>query len=528
MPIAVATRIPSCDDHHHTITDLTEELVTGTSTTIDVALIGGGIMSATLGTLLQHLRPDWSIVVFERLDDVARESSGGWNNAGTGHAAYCELNYTPEAKDGTIDVSRAIKVNEQFHLSRQLWASLVEQGDLESPDTFIHSTPHITFVTGDDDVNFLQRRHAAMSRYPHFANMRYSEDRDEIAHLIPLMLERRDSNENIAITRADEGTDVDYGAMTRQLFASLQRNGADVRTSQSIHGLRKLTDGTWNLSVKHRATGESSEATARFVFVGAGGRAIQLLQQSGIAEARGYAGFPVSGQFLQCTNPELIARHHVKVYGKPHLGAPPMSAPHLDTRVIDGKPGLLFGPYAGFSPKLLKFGSALDFFGSIRLHNILTMLSVARSEIPLTKYLIGEVLQSSSGRLKALREFIPNVEGSDWKLITAGQRVQVMKPTAKKRGVLQFGTELITAADGSIAGLLGASPGASTGTAIMLDLIETCFKDDIAAWRPKLQEMIPSYGTSLAKDPVLLSDISRHTDTVLKLNPANVQSSAQV
>ena len=502
--------------------------MTRTSTTIDVALIGGGIMSATLGTLLKHLRPDWSIVVFERLDEVARESSGGWNNAGTGHAAYCEINYTPEAKDVTIDVSRAIKVNEQFHLSRQLWASLVGQGGLESPETFIHSAPHITFVTGDKDVDFLRRRHAAMTGYPHFASMRYSEDRDAITELIPLVLEGRHSKEKVAITRADEGTDVDYGAMTRQLFSSLQRQGADVRTSQSIHGLSKQADGTWELDVKHRGTGESSKATAKFVFVGAGGRAIQLLQQSGIAEARGYAGFPVSGQFFQCMNPELIARHHVKVYGKPHLGAPPMSAPHLDTRVIDGKPGLLFGPYAGFSPKLLKYGSALDFFGSIRLHNILTMLSVARSEIPLTKYLIGEVLQSNAGRLKALREFIPNVEGSDWHLLTAGQRVQVMKPTAKKRGVLQFGTELVCAADGSIAGLLGASPGASTGTATMLELIETCFKSEMSAWRPKLQEMIPSYGISLADNPVLLEEITRHTDSVLKLIPVHERASIGV
>lgn len=492
--------------------------MTRASTTIDVALIGGGIMSATLGSLLKHLRPDWSVVVFERLDQVARESSGGWNNAGTGHAAFCELNYTPEAADGSVDVSRAVKVNEQYHASRQLWASQVERGDLDNPDSFIHRAPHLSFVTGAEDVAFLKRRYESMIQHPCFANLQYSDNRDDIAAQIPLMLEGRMSSDPIAITRAEEGTDVDYGAMTRQLFASLERKGAEIRTSQSVYGLRKEANGNWTMSVRHRKTGQTSLMEAKFVFVGAGGRAIQLLQQSGISEARGYAGFPVSGQFFQCTNPELIARHHVKVYGKPHLGAPPMSAPHLDTRVIDGKPGLLFGPYAGFSPKLLKYGSSFDFFGSIRLHNIPTMLSVARSEIPLTKYLIGEVLQSNEGRLKALGEFIPTVQGKDWKLLTAGQRVQVMKPTPKKRGVLQFGTELICAADGSIAGLLGASPGASTGTAIMLELIEKCFRRDIGNWKSKIQELIPSYGTTLADNPALLAEITRHTDDVFNLS----------
>jgi malate dehydrogenase (quinone) len=488
---------------------------------IDVALIGGGIMSATLGTLLKHLRPDWSIVVFERLEQVALESSGGWNNAGTGHAAYCEMNYTPEQPDGTIDVSRAVKVNEQFHASRQLWAYLTERGQIDAPETFIHAAPHLSMVTGEEDVDYLKRRHAAMLRHPHFEHMTYTEDPATIASWVPLITEGRDNAEPIAVTRSDEGTDVDFGAMTRQLFSGIECQGAEIRTSHSVHGLHKESNGEWNLKVKNRLTGEISRIGAKFVFVGAGGRAIQLLQQSGIAEVRGFAGFPVSGQFFQCTNASLISRHAVKVYGKPNLGAPPMSAPHLDTRVIDGQPGLLFGPYAGFSPKLLKHGSALDFFGSIRPHNILTMLTVAKDEIPLTKYLIGQVLQSNAKRLDALREFIPLADGKDWELLTAGQRVQVMRPTAKKRGVLQFGTELICAADGSIAGLFGASPGASTGTAIMLDLIERCFPKELASWRPRIQEMIPSYGTSLADDPILFADVKRHTDAVLKLDTAH-------
>lgn len=483
----------------------------------DVALIGGGIMSATLGALIKQLQPDWSIVVYERLNELARESSGGWNNAGTGHAAFCEMNYTPEQKDGSIDVTRALKINQQYHESRQFWAHLTAQGALEEPDTFIHSVPHLSWVVGDDDISYLQRRHAAMSAHPQFARMTYTDDSSTIASWAPLMADGRDPGQKMAMTRSDEGTDVDYGAMTRQLFAGIQRSGAEIRTGNSIHALQKQRDGRWHLKVKNRNTGAITTEAARFVFVGAGGRAIQLLQQSGIAEVRGFAGFPVSGQFFRCTNPELIQRHGVKVYGKPHLGAPPMSAPHLDTRVIDGEHGLLFGPYAGFSPKLLKHGSWKDFFGSIRPHNILTMLAVAKDEVPLTKYLIGEVLQSNEKRLDALREFIPSAKGSDWRLLTAGQRVQVMRPTPKKRGVLQFGTELICAADGSIAGLLGASPGASTGTSIMLDLLRACFPEEEKAWRPKLEEMIPSYGQPLGANPALLDEIRDHTNRILGL-----------
>jgi malate dehydrogenase (quinone) len=486
---------------------------------IDVALIGGGIMSATLGTLLKQLRPDWSIVLFERLDKVARESSDGWNNAGTGHAALCELNYTPERADGTIDVSRAIKVNEQFHVSRQFWASLVEQGILPNPKSFIRSVPHMSFVRGHEDVEFLQRRYDAMVREPLFAGMEYSADFSQIARWIPLVTAGRDASEPIAVTRSVEGTDVDFGSMTRMLFDHLVQGGMPLLTGHPVRGLRKNGNGRWTITAHSKATGENSEFSARFTFVGAGGKVISLLQMSGIPEIKGYAGFPVSGQFLRSTNPELIATHTAKVYGKPNLGAPPMSAPHLDTRVIDGKPGVMFGPYAGFSPKLLKYGSVLDFFRSIRPDNILTMLAVAKDEIPLTNYLIRQVLQSTAKRIEALREFVPEAKDGDWELYTAGQRVQVMKPGKKKRGVLEFGTELITSADGSIAGLLGASPGASTATPIAIDLIERCFPGEVDGWRSKLEELVPSYGRSLSEEPGLLADIIASTDKSLQLMP---------
>ena len=505
--------------------DPTEERVARSDTDIDVALIGGGIMSATLGTLLKQLRPDWSIVLFERLDEVARESSDGWNNAGTGHAAFCELNYTPERSDGSIDVRRAIKVNEQFHVSRQYWSSLVEQGVIRDPKSFICNVPHMSWVRGAEDVAFLRRRYDAMVREPVFAGMEYSEDFSHIANWIPLVTNGRDASEPMAVTYAGEGTDVDFGSLSRSLFKWQHSQGVEVRMQHDVRKLRR-EGRSWNIQAKNRLTRETVSLHAKFVFVGAGGKAITLLQGSGIPEIKGYAGFPVSGQFLRTTNPELIATHTAKVYGKPNLGAPPMSAPHLDTRIVDGKSSVMFGPYAGFSPKLLKYGSMLDFISSVRLDNIPTMLAVAKDEFPLTRYLIGQVLQSSSKRVDALREFVPEAKASDWELYSAGQRVQVMKPGKGKRGVLEFGTELINSADGSIAGLLGASPGASTAVPIAIELIERCFPKELREWRSKLTELVPSYGTSLSQNPDLLREVFEHSQRVLQLGEVTLSSGA--
>lgn len=497
-----------------------------TSAEIDVALIGGGIMSATLGVLLRHVRPDWSISLYERLDRVAAESSDPWNNAGTGHAALCELNYTPERADGTIDIAKAVQVNEQFHQSRQFWSSLIDQKLLPEPSRFISPIPHLSYVSGERDVAFLRKRYDALARLPLFASLRMTDDVNEIEQWVPLMMEGRDRSEPLLFTRSDDGTDVNFGALTKYLVKALESQGADVAMRHEVEALSRTSDGRWAIGVKDLASGERKRATARFVFIGGGGRAIHLLQRSGIPEARGYGGFPVGGQWLRSRNPELVARHKAKVYGKSTVNAPPMAMPHLDLRMIDGKPGLLFGPYAGFSPKFLKQGALTDLPRSIRRDNILTLLAVARDELPLTLYLIKQALQSNVGKIETLRNFVPSAQADDWELVMAGQRVQTMKSTAGKRGVLEFGTEVVSARDGSLAGLLGASPGASTAVSIMLDVMERCFPSEYPTWHPRLRELIPSVGVPLAENPALLEEVQASTDRTLRLKPAVATSLA--
>ncbi|CAN5130679.1 malate:quinone oxidoreductase [soil metagenome] len=469
---------------------------------VDVALIGGGIMSATLGVLLKQLQPDWDIQVYERLGDLAEESSNPWNNAGTGHSALCELNYTPERADGTIDISSAVKVNEQFQVSRQFWSHLVGVGALPEPRSFINATPHMSFVWGEDNVAYLKKRYEALKDHPLFQGLEYSEDARVIRSWAPLMIPGRAKSQPIAATHIAAGTDVDFGALTHHLIQSLIDGGGKLNSEVLVTKLRRQRDGLWRITLRHDLGGTPFQpVTARFVFVGAGGYALGLLQKSGIKEIRGYGGFPVSGEFLRTDNPELVAQHRAKVYGKAAVGSPPMSVPHLDLRVVDGTGSLMFGPYAGFSPKFLKTGSLFDLFASIRWHNVLPMLAAGLGNLGLVKYLIGQLAARPSTKFAELQQFFPKGKPEDWYRITAGQRVQVIKKDKKKIGVLQFGTEVVAASDGSIAGLLGASPGASTAVPIMLGLVEKCFPDRIEAWRPQLQKMIPSYGTQLSDDP---------------------------
>ncbi|MGI9206381.1 MAG: malate:quinone oxidoreductase, partial [Rhodococcus sp. (in: high G+C Gram-positive bacteria)] len=248
-----------------------------------------------------------------------------------------------------------------------------------------------------------------------------------------------------------------------------------------------------------------------------GGGALHLLQKSGISEAKGFGGFPVSGAFLRCTNPEVIARHSAKVYGKAAVGAPPMSVPHLDTRVIGGKQGLLFGPYAGWSPKFLKQGGIMDLPKSVKPNNLMSMLGVGVTELGLVKYLVGELTQSPADRIGTLAEFAPEARLEDWELIVAGQRVQVIRRKGAG-GVLEFGTAVVSAADGSIAGLLGASPGASTAVPAMLDVLERCFPQQWDAWQPKLREMVPSLGVKLTENQDLFRQVWDHTTKTLQLD----------
>jgi malate dehydrogenase (quinone) len=477
-------------------------------------------MSATLGAILRQLQPDWDIQIFERLGDVALESSNPWNNAGTGHAALCELNYTPERADGTIDIASAVKVNEQFQVSRQLWAHLVDTGVLPEPRSFINPAPHMSFVWGADNVDYLRRRFAALEGHPLFAGMEFSEDARVIRSWAPLMIPGRLKSQPIAATRIASGTDVDFGALSHLLTRNLVDGGGKLNSEVIVKKLRRQRDGLWKLTLRRDIGGTPiAPVMARFVFVGAGGYALNLLQKSGIKEIRGYGGFPVSGEFLRTDNPELVARHAAKVYGKAAVGSPPMSVPHLDLRVVDGTGSLMFGPYAGFSPKFLKTGSLVDLFASIRWHNLFPMIAAGLGNLGLVKYLVGQLLARPSTKFAELQQFFPKADPEDWYKITAGQRVQVIKKDRKKIGVLQFGTEVVSSADGSIAGLLGASPGASTAVPIMLGLIEKCFPDRLEGWTPALKSMIPSYGRQLSDDPAFAATTIARTARTLSINP---------
>ncbi|RJT44308.1 malate dehydrogenase (quinone) [Rahnella woolbedingensis] len=468
---------------------------------VDVLLVGGGIMSATLGTYLQELEPDWSVHMIERMDGVALESSNGWNNAGTGHSALAEMNYTPLMPDGSVDITKAVAINEAFQVSRQFMAYQVQKGVLNNPRSFINSVPHMSFVWGDDNIDFLRKRFAALQESTLFRGMEYSEDPEQIKQWIPAVMEGRDPAQKVAATRTTAGTDVNFGEVTRQLVEALQKkSNFTLANGQEVRDIQRNPDKSWRVtitSLKH--SHKHHVVNAKFVFIGAGGASLTLLQKSGIPEAREYGGFPVGGEFLVTENQDVVKRHLAKVYGKAAVGAPPMSVPHLDTRIIDGKQVLLFGPFATFSSKFLKNGSLWDLFGSVNSSNLLPMTRVGMGNFDLVKYLVGQVMLSDEDRHAALKEFFPQAEQTDWKRWVAGQRVQVIKKDGKHGGVLRLGTEVVSAKDGSIAALLGASPGASTAAPIMMKLLETVFKEKAASakWQAKFREIIPSYGTRL-------------------------------
>ncbi|MFB6455305.1 malate:quinone oxidoreductase [Chitinophaga sp. Hz27] len=486
----------------------------------DVVLIGAGIMSATLGMLLKELEPELTIAIYERLDVAAAESSDAWNNAGTGHSAFCELNYTPQKPDGSVEIKKAVNIAEQFEVSRQFWSYLVENNIVSHPQEFIQSIPHMSFVWGEENVEYLRKRYKSLQQCHLFQGMEYAEDHQQLRDWMPLVMQNRDPQQKVAATHMEMGTDVNFGALTRALFKHLQQmEGVSLHFNHDVRDLKKTDDGLWQIKVKNRDTREKNTLRAKFVFIGAGGGSLPLLEKSGIPEGKGFGGFPVSGQWLRCNNPEIIARHQAKVYGKASVGAPPMSVPHLDTRMIDGQKALLFGPYAGFSTKFLKNGSIFDLPMSIKANNIHPMVSAGLDNIPLTKYLIAQVRQKPEDRLEALREYFPDAEMKDWELEIAGQRVQVIKKDPEHGGILEFGTEVVSAADGSIAALLGASPGASTAVSIMLNLLKRCFKEELETeeWQTKLKTMIPSYGQSLLNNPELTLKLRKWTTNVLEL-----------
>nr|WP_197387253.1 malate dehydrogenase (quinone) [Ralstonia pseudosolanacearum] len=489
---------------------------------VDVLLVGGGIMSSTLGVWLHELEPDWSMMMVERLDGVAQESSNGWNNAGTGHSALAELNYTPEKSNGKIDISKAVEINEGFQVTRQFWTYQVKTGVLKNPRSFINSTPHMSFVWGEDNVRYLKKRYEALQASPLFRGMQFSDDYDQISKWVPLMMEGRDRSQKVAATWMPVGTDVNFGEITRQFVGYLQSQPQfTLSLSSEVRDIKRNDDGTWRVSYVNLKSGDHQDVDTKFLFIGAGGGALRLLQASGIPEARDFAAFPVGGSFLVTENPDVVNRHLAKAYGKASVGSPPMSVPHLDTRVIDGKRIILFGPFATFATKFLKNGSYMDLFSSTTSHNVMPMLHVGVDEFPLVQYLAGQLMLSDEDRFNALKEYFPLAKKEDWRLWQAGQRVQIIQRDEAKGGILKLGTQIVKSKDGTIAGLLGASPGASTAAPIMLGVLETVFKDKLAtpAWQQKVHQMIPTYGIKLNNNPAKVYEEWVATAETLQLSP---------
>ncbi|MGI2030795.1 malate dehydrogenase (quinone) [Rhizobium panacihumi] len=492
----------------------------GSDGVVDVLLIGGGIMSSTLGVLLSQLEPTWKIEMIERLDDVAMESSNGWNNAGTGHSALAELNYSPMDAKGNVNITKAIEINEWFQITRQFLSHQIDMGVLKNPRSFINSTPHMSFVWGDANTEFLAKRYEALKASPLFAGMQFSNDHAQIAKWVPLMMEGRDPNQKLAVTWSPLGTDVNFGEITRQYVTHLKsQQQFTLRTSSEVEDIVKNDDGTWSVTYSNTKTGDTTVVKAKFVFLGAGGGALPLLQMSGIPEGDAYAGFPVGGSFLVCDNPEIVNQHLAKAYGQAETGAPPMSVPHLDTRVFDGKRHILFGPFATFSTKFLKEGSLFDLPASVTLENIWPMLQVGTNEFNLVQYLAGQLMMSDEDRLNALKVYFPNAKAEDWRYWQAGQRVQIIKNDPEKGGLLKLGTEIVASEDRTIAALLGASPGASTAAPIMLDVLKKVFPDKLKTpeWQERVHAIVPSYGQKLNENPDMLAKEWAATEERLQL-----------
>lgn len=493
---------------------------TDTTQKTDVLLIGGGIMSASLGTWLQELQPDWKQVMVEKLDKVALESSNGWNNAGTGHSANMELNYTPERPDGTIDVTKALEINEQFMISRQFWSSQVKRGVLNNPHAFINSTPHMSFVWGDKNVDYLGKRYDALQKTTLFQGMKFSTDHQQIAQWAPLVMAGRDPQQKVAATWTPSGTDVNYGEITRQLIGSLQKNEHfTLQTSSEVTEFKRNGDNSWHVTIEDVNNGKQHAIDAKYVFIGAGGGALKLLQKTGIPEADNYAGFPVGGSFLMTENPDVTRQHMEKVYGQASVGAPPMSVPHIDARFIDGKRVVLFGPFATFSTKFLKQGSFFDLLSTTTTSNVMPMTHVGLDNFDLVKYLISQVMLSDDDRFAALKEYYPEARKEDWKLIQAGQRVQIIKKDADKGGVLKLGTEVVVDQQRTISALLGASPGASTAAPITLNVIKKLFPEQFNSpeWQSKIRGIVPSFGQTLNGNTALTQQVWDDTATTLQL-----------
>ena len=469
----------------------------------DLICVGAGIMSATLALLVKQLKPDLNVLIVERLDKVAQESSAAWNNAGTGHSALCELNYTPEDEDGHVNIKKAIDICTQFETSKQYWSFLVAEGLIKDPKSFITPVPHHSWVKGKDNADYLENRFKAFKEHFMFNTIEFTREVEKMQQWFPLMMHNRTDDEVMAASRIDRGTEMNYGSLTEQLFDILEKQyDTKVLFNTEVEDIDPDHDVEWLVKMENLNTGAKNTVDAEHVFIGAGGGSLLLLQKVEIDEKDGYGGFPVSGEWLVCKNPDIINQHNAKVYSKAGIGDPPMSVPHLDTRFINGKRELLFGPFAGFSPKFLKEGSYLDLLKSINFDNIPSMWGVFWHNLPLTKYLVEQVAMSFEDRMDSLRVFLKDAKNEDWEIMVAGQRVQTIKKDEFEGGSLEFGTQLVSSKDGRITCLLGASPGASTSVKIMLDVLEKAFPELTTSEKGKeqLNKMVPFYKKEVTKE----------------------------
>ena len=480
----------------------------------DAVLVGAGIMSGTLALLLAEVLPDIKILIIEKLNSPGSESTGAFNNAGTGHAANCELNYTPIDEKGNIIIDKALSINRSFENSMSLWASLYAAGKIDIKK-FLKFIPHISFVSGKENISFLKKRYQAMANNPEFKDMEFTSSFGQISSWASLITKDRNPLNEIAATRVERGTDINFEALTKEYLSFVSKNkNVELRYKTELIDLKKIDQKQWELELS--LNGRKIHVRTTFVFLGAGGKTINYLQKSKIPEANNYGGFPVSGKWLICEEKSLTEKHNAKVYGKADIGSPPMSVPHLDTRWIDGKRLLLFGPFAGFTTKFLKQGSYFDLFNSIKKNNIVSMLDVGFKNNDLINYLISQSLKNHNSRVDNLKNMMPSADPSNWYLKNAGQRVQIIKKT-NKGGSLKFGTEIVTSSDGSLSALLGASPGASTAVSIMVKVLtRSClFLNDKINLQKKINDLIYQSQLTYESDKDFLINIKKRNNSIL-------------
>ena len=478
----------------------------------DVLIVGSGIMGATLASIIKEIDSNLKVDLIEKLHAPALECSHAYHNAGTGHAGYCELNYTPIISNNKINIEKALEINTAFEVSLQYWSYLAKKYRLFTPEKFIKRVPHISLVHNEKDIAYLRKRYTALKSNPLFETMQFTDNFKIIEKWIPL-LKNKCSTKKYAATKVENGTDVNFGEITCQLISILKtKKEFRLHTSCKVVDITQNTNTSWIVSLDNKLSIKTD-----FIFIASGGNSLKLLQKTKIAQQISYGGFPINGQWLVCKNPSVVAKHRGKVYGKAAIGSPPMSLPHLDLRVIDGKNILMFGPFASFTFKFLISGSFFDFISSIKFHNLKTLCVILLKEWPLLIYLIKQNFKTHQNRMADLKQFYPNANSKDWNLEDAGIRVQIMKKSKKDGPKLEFGTEIIFSKRNNLAALLGASPGASISVKSMIDVIEKCLmnKKRQNVWQSKIKKMIPSYGVDLVKNTTLLKKIRSDNQKIL-------------